>query len=104
MEAQIFKALGDPVRLEIVRRLAMGTTYTMGELTGDLDISRQGARKQVQVLASANVVRLVPKGRVVQVTLDMNALRRSKEFIAQIEHQWDTRLSKLKEVVEKGKK
>ncbi len=101
MEAQIFKALGDPIRLEIVRRLSLGATYTMGDLTNNLAISRQGARKQVQVLVSASVLHLKPEGREVRVSLDMKSLKRCSEFITHIENQWDKRLRKLKEVVEK---
>jgi len=100
MEASIFKALGDPIRLELVRRLADGAQHTMGNLTDDLRISRQGARKQVHVLVSANIVRLRPDGRNIYVSLDMKSLARGREFISHIERQWDARLSKLKEFVE----
>ncbi|RJQ34531.1 ArsR family transcriptional regulator [Candidatus Parcubacteria bacterium] len=99
-EAQVFKALGDPVRLEIVKRLSDGAIHTMGSLTKNLDISRQGARKQVQVLVSANIVHLKPNGREVQVLLDINSLKLGKKFITHLEREWDTRLSKLKEILE----
>lgn len=100
MEAQIFKALGDPLRLKIVKRLSDGSTYTMGDLTRGLGVSRQGARKQVQVLASAKIVRLKPNGREVRVALDVSSLRLGRDFIANLESQWSKRLRKLKEVVE----
>jgi DNA-binding transcriptional ArsR family regulator len=102
-EAQIFKALGDPVRLKIVKRLSSGGTYTIGNLTKDLDISRQGARKQIQVLVSANIVHLKPIGREVQVLPNMDSLKLGKDFITRMEQGWDMRLRKLKEVVEKNK-
>jgi len=99
-ESQIFKALGDPVRLTIVRRLSGGATHTMGNLTKDLAISRQGAQKQVRVLASARIVRLQPHGREVRVSLDMDSLRQGRDFITRLERAWDARLGKLKEVAE----
>jgi len=56
IEATIYKALGDPIRLEIVKRLAITSTSTVGDILTNLGISRQGARKQLQVLVNANVV------------------------------------------------
>ena len=103
MEAQIFKALGDPLRLKIVKRLSDGSSYTMGSLTEGLGISRQGARKQIQVLASANIVQLKPDGREVRVVLDAKSLKKGRNFIASLENQWDRRLKKLKEVIERGR-
>ena len=102
MEAvQIFKALGDPIRLEIVKRLSNGSSYTMNYLSSDLGISRQGARKQIQVLVSANVVYLKPVGRETLVTLDVVSLESARLFITNIETKWDQRLNALKEFVEK---
>ena len=102
MEAQIFKALGDPLRLKIIKRLSGGSTYTMGDITKGLGVSRQGARKQVQVLASAKIVQFKPIGREVRVILDVNSLRLGGDFISNLESQWDKRLRKLKEIVEKN--
>lgn len=97
---QIFKALGDPVRLQIVQRLANGAALCLGELSKDLGISRQGARKQIQALVSANVVQLHPAGREVKVQLDAKALAQGRDFIATLEAQWDQRLQALKQFTE----
>tara|TARA_R110000868_G_scaffold216330_1_gene466441 strand:- start:25 stop:336 length:312 start_codon:yes stop_codon:yes gene_type:complete len=97
---QIFKALGDPVRLEIVKRLSNGSSYTMNNLSKDLGVSRQGARKQIQVLLSAKVVNLEPVGRETLVSLDLSSLELARTFISNIEEQWDQRLMALKNFVE----
>lgn len=99
--AHVFKALGDPVRLEIVRRLSDGSTYTVGNLSKDLGLTRQGARKQIQVLVSANIVQLKPKGRETQVTLDAASLELARRFIVDLENQWDQRLNALKDLMER---
>lgn len=99
-EAQIYKALGDPVRLEMVMRLANASPCSIGELTRDLGISRQGARKQLGVLESASIVRLKPVGRETRVVLDVGALQAARDFISQMERQWDKRLEALKDFVE----
>jgi DNA-binding transcriptional ArsR family regulator len=98
--AQIFKALGDPVRLELVKRLSDGSSYTIGNLSKDLGISRQGARKQIQVLVSANIVQLRPEGREMKVSIDTSSLALARAFIAKLEQQWDERLVALKAFAE----
>ena len=91
IEAEIYKALGDPIRLEIVKRLSARSTCTIGELSMNLGISRQGARKQLQVLVDANVVHLKQHGRLTDVTLDTKTLLIARAFITKLEHQWDDR-------------
>lgn len=98
--AQIFKALGDPLRLQIVQRLSNGTTLCLGELSKDLGITRQGARKQIQALVAAKVVHLHPVGREIKVVLDAAALAQGRDFIATLEAQWDQRLQALKQFIE----
>ena len=100
VEAEIYKALGDPTRLEIIKRLAGRSPYTIGELSENLGVSRQGARKQIQVLVAANVVQLTPQGRETQVNLDTATLQLAKEFISKLEGQWDQRLEALEHFAE----
>lgn len=100
VEPQIFKALGDPIRLEIVKRLSNGSDYTIGILLKDLGVSRQGARKQLQVLVSAKIVELDSVGRETNVSLNTTTLEIARKFIAKLENEWDQRLNKLKNLVE----
>jgi len=98
--AELFRALGDPTRLEIVRRLSSGSSYTLTTVSTGLQITRQGARKHLQILADAKLVHLEPKGRDTAVILDRETLDEGREFIAKLEKQWDMRLEKLKKFVE----
>lgn len=102
IEAEIYKALGDPIRLEIVKRLSTRATCTIGDISTNLGISRQGARKQLQVLVNANVVHLRQRGRQTEVTLDTKTLEIARAFISELERQWDIRLELLKRFVEKS--
>lgn len=99
-EATVYKALGDPIRLQMVKRLASGNPSTIGDLSKNLDITRQGARKQLQVLVAAKIVHLSPQGRETWVQLDVSTLEKARLFIAEIEKQWDHRLNALKLFVE----
>ena len=98
--AELFRALGDPTRLEMVRRLSGGDSYTISMLSSGLDVTRQGARKHLQTLVDAKIVTLQPKGRDTVVFLDWEALERSKAFIVDLEQRWDTRLEALRLLVD----
>lgn len=98
--ADIFKALGDPIRLEIVQRLSRGESFTIGDVSVNLGVTRQGARKHLQVLVDANMVKLEPKGRDVYVRFETNSLDDAKAFIAEVEKRWDSRLDALRKFVE----
>ena len=100
MTADIYKAMGDPIRLTLISRLAGNQSLSIGELSKNLGISRQGARKQLQVLVDAKLVALRPKGRSTEVVLNHHKLRQARDFITHLEGQWDQRLVALKDYVE----
>ena len=98
--ADLFHALGEPTRLEMVVRLSRGGSYTITSLSQGLNITRQGARKHLQVLADSKIIILEPKGRDTSVSLDMAALDLGKKFIADLELRWQKRLEALRDFVE----
>ena len=100
--AETFRALGDPVRLKMVKRLTLARAQTINAVSEGLGITRQGARKHLQVLADAKLVRMDRKGRDVIVQLEAPALEQAKAFISELEKQWDRRLDALRRFVEEG--
>lgn len=97
---ELFRALGDPNRLEMINRLSSGERYTIKTLSKGLEITRQGARKHLQVLVDSQLVTLEIKGRDTIVSLDRNRLDEGKAFILEMERRWDLRLEALRRVVE----
>jgi len=98
--ATLFRALGDPTRLEMVKRLSTGKSFTISSVSSGLPITRQGARKHLQILADAKVVTLAPNGRDTLVELDRTGLDEGKAFIINIERRWDSRLEALRKFVD----
>jgi len=96
----LFRALGDPVRLEMVQRLSRQDFWTMNALSDGLGLTRQGARRHIQVLVDAHLVQLEPRGREVFASLDAQGIAEAKAFIAGIERQWDRRLDALRRFLE----
>ena len=101
--AETFKALGDPVRLKIIERLSSGSSYTLSSVSRDLGLTRQGARKHLQVLADADLVKMQPVGRNTALTFAPESLKAANSFIEQLERRWDVRLEALREFAERDK-
>ena len=99
--ANTFKALGDPVRLEIIERLSSGSLHTLGSVSKDLGLTRQGARKHLQVLADAELITLQPAGRSTAISFVPQSLRAANSFMEQLERKWDSRLEALRDYAER---
>jgi len=97
---EVFRALADPHRLEMIKRLATGNPYTINTVSKGLEITRQGARKHLQILADADLIVLQTQGRDRRVLFNQMRLEEGKTFIAEIELQWEQRLEALRRVVE----
>jgi DNA-binding transcriptional ArsR family regulator len=59
----LFKALADRARRELLDRLYEDTGQTLGELSQHLDMTRQAVSKHLAVLEAANLVVTVWRGR-----------------------------------------
>jgi len=59
----VFKALADPTRRRLLDRLHGNNGQTLGELCGDLDMTRQAVTRHLGLLEGANLVVTVWRGR-----------------------------------------
>ena len=59
----VFKALADSSRRELLDRLRAENGQTLGELCARLDMTRQAVSKHLAILESANLVATIRRGR-----------------------------------------
>ena len=90
----VFRALGDPTRRAMLRRLA-GGERTVGELAGPFEMSLQAASKHVRVLERAGLVRRTVRGRTHHCRLDARRLAAAQRWLAYYERFWRDRLDAL---------
>ena len=69
----VFKALGDPIRLQIVETLSKGPA-SVGTLAQPHHMSLAGASKHISLLEAAGLIVRERKGRVRVCTLQPEAL------------------------------
>lgn len=96
--SRVFRALGDPTRRAMLRRLA-GGERTVGELAEPFRMSLAAAAKHVKVLERAGLVRRTIRGRSHHCRLDAARLAQAEEWIAYYQRFWSERLDALEEVL-----
>ena len=98
----VFEALADPTRREVMRRLAEGGPATATELAGDLPVTRQAVAKHLATLAEAGLVTSDRQGRETLFSFTPQPLADAVSWMADVGAQWDDRLQALAEYLETG--
>ena len=75
----IFKALGDPTRLEIVR-LLRDKSRTPSELLEHLDVAQPNLSHHLDILKRADLVETRREGQFIRYSLNMSVLDMAMEF------------------------
>jgi DNA-binding transcriptional ArsR family regulator len=100
--ANVFEALADPTRREVMRRLAEGGPATATELAGDLPVTRQAVAKHLATLAEAGLVTSDRQGRETLFSFTPEPLADAETWMADVGAQWDDRLQALSQYLETG--
>lgn len=100
--ANVFEALADPTRREVMRRLAEGGPATATELAGDLPVTRQAVAKHLATLAEAGLVTSDRQGRELLFSFTPQPLTDAVSWMADVGAQWDDRLQALSQYLETG--
>jgi len=103
-DVDVFSALANPVRREILMRLRTGPQGA-SELAHGFDIGRPAVSEHLQVLRKARLIREQPRGRERYYHLDPRPLSKVHAWIEAFDKYWQKRLAVLEEVLnEEAKK
>ena len=97
-----FWALSDPVRVEILDRVAAGTEVTVTQLAEVLPMSRQAVSRHTKTLEEAGLLIGVKTGREHRYQVDLVALDEAGEWLQARTASWDRALSRLAAYLESG--
>lgn len=95
MSAEVFFALADPQRQEILLRLVRGGPQTTLTLLEGIGTTRQGATRHLTILENAGLVKSEKRGREIIREFNPVALSPAQEWFAALESAWDARLGRL---------
>jgi DNA-binding transcriptional ArsR family regulator len=92
---EVFGALADPTRREVLLSLAEEPGLTASRLAGELPMSRQAVSKHLIALSGAGLVQARREGRETRYTLTPAPLAEAMEWMAAVGAEWDERLARL---------
>ena len=93
---EVFAALADPTRREVMRSLAEQPGLTASSLAGDLPMSRQAVSKHLSALSGAGLVQARREGRETRYTLTPAPLADAMRWMVDVGAEWDERLERLR--------
>jgi DNA-binding transcriptional ArsR family regulator len=102
-EVDVFSALANPVRREILMRLRRGPRAA-SELAQGFEIGRPAVSEHLQVLRKARLVREEPRGRERYYHLDPRPLSEVEAWMNAFTRYWNKRLAALEELLEEEAK
>lgn len=94
----LFTALGDPTRRDILARLGRGPA-TVTELAKDYDISLPSFMGHLRKLETAGLVTSEKHGRVRTCAIQPEALAPMRNWLEEQRILWDTRLDRFEDYV-----
>jgi DNA-binding transcriptional ArsR family regulator len=95
---QLFHALADPTRRDIVRR-TMQREYSVSALARSYPMSFAAVQKHVAVLERAELVVKERRGREQLVRGNVAAVRRASGVLAQYEALWRHRIDRMDQIL-----
>lgn len=93
---EVFGALADATRRQVLRHLAERGPQTPTELADHLPVTRQAVSKHLDVLGRAGLVTSARTGRETRFTFQPDPLTDAAEWMADVGGTWDRRLEALK--------
>lgn len=100
---QVYGAIADPTRREILRILAEGET-NVGSLSERFPISLNGVSKHIKVLERAGLVERTVQGREHRLRLNAEPLREAAMWLEHYRAFWGERLEALEAYLLKQEK
>jgi DNA-binding transcriptional ArsR family regulator len=95
----VFKAIADPTRREVLRLLAE-SERPISEITSHFSMSRTAVTKHLNILTEAELISGRKEGREKIYQLHPEPLTEVRQWLSYYEKFWENKLSMLRHVVE----
>ena len=98
--ADVFNAIAEPRRREVIDVLADGREYPVGELVARLGMSQSAVSKHLGVLRKVGVVTVIKRGQHRMYRLNATELKPVDDWVKTFERYWTHQLDQIKERAE----
>jgi DNA-binding transcriptional ArsR family regulator len=99
--SDVFNAIAEPRRREIIGLLANGSTQAVGELVEALGLAQPAVSKHLGVLRAVGVVSVRKVGKSRLYTLNPSELKPVHDWVKPFERFWSHQLDRVKERAER---
>jgi DNA-binding transcriptional ArsR family regulator len=97
----VFNAIGEPRRREIISALSDGKERTVGDLADQLGLGQPAVSKHLGVLRKLGIVSVTKDGRLRIYRLNAKKLKPVHDWVAEYEQFWTGQLDRVKELAER---
>jgi DNA-binding transcriptional ArsR family regulator len=102
--SDVFNAIAEPRRREIVKMLAGGTPRSVGELVEAMNLAQPAVSKHLAVLRAVGVVTVQKVGKSRLYALNAAELKPVHDWLGQFERLWTNQLDRIKQRAEQKAK
>jgi len=99
MRRDVFQAIADPNRREILNMLA-GQPMNVNAIADQFDISRPAISKHVRILTECGLLVVIQEGRERYCQTNPGKLKEVSDWVAHFSKFWDDKLNSLKNYIE----
>jgi DNA-binding transcriptional ArsR family regulator len=99
MRRDVFQAIADPTRREIINRLA-GQSLNVNSVTENFDVSRAAIYKHLKILTECGLIKVKQQGRERICEAKLEKLNEVSDWVEQYRKQWEQRLDSLESYLE----
>lgn len=96
----VFDAIADPTRRQLIHLLAESEEMPLFELTSHFQMGRTGVSKHLTVLKEAGLVKDRKVGRETRYRLDASPLKEVQDWVAFYSKYWHTNMLRLHQLLE----
>lgn len=100
VDDDLWSAIGDPTRRQLLDLLLAGGPGTATTLSEHVPVTRQAVTKHLAVLDRVGLVHATAAGRERHYQVDAAQLARAAAQLASVGSAWDRRLSRIKRIAE----
>lgn len=98
MRRDIFQAIADPIRRDIIRLLA-AETLTVNAIAEHFDISRPAVSKHIKILEECGVVAIHKKGRERYCEIQPETLQPVSDWVEPYKQLWESKLDQFESYI-----
>jgi Predicted transcriptional regulators len=96
MRRDVFQAIADPTRRQIIGLLA-NNTLTLNGVAENFDISRPAISKHIKILTECGLVAITRQGRERYCDVNLNKLKEVNDWVSQYRAFWSKKLDALED-------